>query len=435
MSLRIAFHASLLFCCLLLATCGGNPTQPAAPAGAVAAASGGLPGLPDADALPRHTSATSYFQLDETAIYDSENFFIDDFAWGFSDELPGWVIFALDAQTQVPDRLDVLGYFGDLWVAVANYDTGRWEFLRGNAWSIPSGRGPLIQLAEGVTLPMGWTSPGGVLYVLFYSPEVEPGSGFAYGGMIDGIYLHAIDGDGDISPPTWSGGATGLMAIYDGDFGVDLTWDAATDDNAVDYYVLYGGPAALGIDWSSPVGWTTGELSFNFIAADEGYPYSFAVRAVDSSGNISAQTQPLEYSLPDSAEPDMLTGELFPGDLVQATWGDSNVNLGFSLIAPNYDEGSPQIPDFAGRSFIIGPDSLDSTLAEEWVRLTANPPAGVYTLEIQAHFDDEQTFDTLHVGIYDAAGNLRQNLGDFELGGVLGYAADVARLYVAWPEQ
>lgn len=87
----------------------------------------------------------------------------------------------------------------------------------------------------------------------------------------------------DITPPTQ---VTNLQVTAARDGSVSLLWDAASDANGIDHYVV----ARDGVD----VGSTTGSVTaFTQGGLQNGRTYSFTVRAFDASNNVGPASAPL----------------------------------------------------------------------------------------------------------------------------------------------
>lgn len=82
----------------------------------------------------------------------------------------------------------------------------------------------------------------------------------------------------DTSPPT----APALLnAVASSATGIDLTWEASTDDIAVDFYNVYRGGAGIA---------NTTALSFGDTGLAASTEYCYNVTAVDKAGNESQQS-------------------------------------------------------------------------------------------------------------------------------------------------
>jgi len=415
--------ALLFLLCAALAGCGGSdgnkpaPVDLQAPADADSLAA--LPALPAATAKPKRVSETSYNALGEADVYDSLNVTFDEFGVQFDPDNFSYVIFSVTPGERVPARLDISGSIYDLFVALADYDAGCWRFLRGDGLHQTT----LLTLGDGITPPPGSISDGGAFYVLL----VKDGSYWAEG--IE-ARLYMKDTSGDNEPPTWVEGEGVKEALLPG-YGVDIYWNEAQDPSGIAYYALYEAPVLWGLDWELPlllIPGDTPELYFGWFFS-EGYTHLAAVRAIDGAGNITPNTNSIEFAPEDTEEPNQQVGFTAPGDKLVATWSDPEIDLGFDIISANGDEGDAFFGnDLAGRSFIVGSENIAAGTAEEWVRLKSSAPGGRYLVAIQGWYDNDQTFETLHLALYRADGSLRTDFGDFEMGGNLGEERDVAEL-------
>jgi fibronectin type 3 domain-containing protein len=97
---------------------------------------------------------------------------------------------------------------------------------------------------------------------------------------------------GDVAAPSIP---QNLAATASSPFSVDLSWDAATDDNAVAGYDLYRDGALL-------AGGLTG-TGYTDTSVLAGTSYSYAVLARDSSNNVSALSTPANVTTPTAATP------------------------------------------------------------------------------------------------------------------------------------
>ncbi|MEO6350326.1 MAG: hypothetical protein ABIP53_06715, partial [Candidatus Limnocylindrales bacterium] len=97
----------------------------------------------------------------------------------------------------------------------------------------------------------------------------------------------------DVTPPSASGSLDAELVLGD---EADLTWSAATDDVAVDHYLV----AIGGIDYA-----TTRELELRAVTLAGGYSYTFSVRAVDQAGNVGEEA-PTTLAVPDVTPPTTL---------------------------------------------------------------------------------------------------------------------------------
>jgi fibronectin type 3 domain-containing protein len=87
---------------------------------------------------------------------------------------------------------------------------------------------------------------------------------------------------------------------------VTLGWDAATDDQAVDHYVVQTSPDGVG-NWSA-VDQSTGTSYVDTTAVTQHQTLHLRVQAVDTSGNGGPFSTPLTVSTPDTAAPATPTG-------------------------------------------------------------------------------------------------------------------------------
>ncbi|MDP8223092.1 MAG: S8 family serine peptidase, partial [Candidatus Lernaella stagnicola] len=149
--------------------------------------------------------------------------------------------------------------------------------------SSPSGMPFTLDLTDSAgvyegTLPTATINTPGYLYV-------------HHGDTVTATYIDADDGNGnfnvvktaevvtDCQPPVFAG-LTGATA---GDYQVELTWDPATDDNAIVYNV-YRAETSGGYNWSVPHV-VASASPFIDEGAQNNNTYYYVVRAVDVLGN------------------------------------------------------------------------------------------------------------------------------------------------------
>lgn len=110
----------------------------------------------------------------------------------------------------------------------------------------------------------------------------EDGPGAAADVVVDDVKVaRSFIPPSDREPPT---APTGVTAVAPTSARVELAWGASVDDRAVDRYVVYRGPAAIGL---------TFDLSFTDTAVAPSTTYSYAVQAVDAAGNRSPMSAPV----------------------------------------------------------------------------------------------------------------------------------------------
>ena len=124
----------------------------------------------------------------------------------------------------------------------------------------------------------------------------------------------------DTQPPT---APASLTATALGSTSIGLSWPAATDNSGVTGYRIYRAGTQIG---------TTTALSYTNTGLTPGTTYSYAVRAVDAAGNLSASvsasaTTPGGDTQPPTA-PGTLTGTATRGHKVSLRWGLASDNVG-----------------------------------------------------------------------------------------------------------
>lgn len=134
---RILVAVALVLCAALCAACAGAAKQPlTAPAPSAAVLRGTLPGLPQDEAEPQHSSASIpifYPQDSGAAWFDASPACFNDNGAGVIPSAGGHIAYALyeapTAGCQLQElTLDLTVLGGPAWVALPNYATGRWEF-------------------------------------------------------------------------------------------------------------------------------------------------------------------------------------------------------------------------------------------------------------------------------------------------------------------
>jgi hypothetical protein len=376
-----------------------------------------LPALPPPNTAVKRVSDTAYYELQPADIYASQGVDHWEMGFEFSGDTLSYAIFGIDPAERIPTRLDVDAYAEDLWIAVADYDHHRWRFLRGDGLHSCG----TVDLSDGVTLPPGSLSGDGKYYLLLINP-----ASYSAGEAVLRLYMK--DSVGDSDPPQWPG-APGVTSVDFDEYGATINWEAATDPSGIAYYAVYVVPATYGVDYASPFVFELGASTSTYLQfPDEGYAYAVDVIAIDNMGNATPANTPYEFTIPDTPAPDTVLADIYPGDKVLVTWDDPEVDCGLYVVAPNFDEGDPQFgSEFNRRSFISGPDSLDSGLAEEWVQIRTMPPTGVYELDLSA-IDLGVSGQTVQVSIVKPDGSTRKNLGSYDFTGPGGMMTLYGRL-------
>jgi hypothetical protein len=165
-----------------------------------------------------------------------------------------------------------------------------------------------IPLAEWTALTLrGATGSGGLVRVAVDGVRVADLSGPATLGVkgfgrvqvgdsgtprvdmtIDAVRIEDVDGAADTTAPSRPGSPKGVAVTPT---RVDLTWARSTDDVAVAGYRVFRDGAYLGE--------TTGtSTTFRVIDADPGVSASYAIRAVDPTGNVSAASPSVSVTPP-----------------------------------------------------------------------------------------------------------------------------------------
>jgi chitodextrinase len=117
---------------------------------------------------------------------------------------------------------------------------------------------------------------------------------------------------------------TGLTAVAPAQDHVDLAWNASSDNDSVDSYTIYRNGTAI----DSVSGTTTTYVDTNVQAATT---YTYAVDAVDPTGNQSAKSATASATPPDETPPELVDGidaVLTGPDSVGVRWGAATDNVG-----------------------------------------------------------------------------------------------------------
>ncbi|WP_435137104.1 fibronectin type III domain-containing protein [Formosa sp. A9] len=150
-----------------------------------------------------------------------------------------------------------------------------------------------------------------------------PYSGWQVGHevFIDNVSITILDAEAPSVP-------TGLLASNLGTTGLDLSWTASTDNLGVSDYEVFQNGVSLGL--------TGGLTSYTVSGLTPSTTYSFTVRALDGSGNMSLQSVALEattLSPADTEAPSIPTG-LLVSNLgttgLDLSWTASTDNVGVS---------------------------------------------------------------------------------------------------------
>ena len=124
---------------------------------------------------------------------------------------------------------------------------------------------------------------------------------------------------GDIEAPTVP---EGLAAIVNPDDSVSLSWDASTDDVAVDRYAVYRNGGLL--DYTSVAEYVD-------LAVPSGTTHSYTVTALDAADNESDPSEAVEVTLGDAAAPTVpegLSAQALSTTSVALTWTASTDDSG-----------------------------------------------------------------------------------------------------------
>jgi len=121
------------------------------------------------------------------------------------------------------------------------------------------------------------------------------------------------------NPPTVP---AGLAADVISSARVDLSWEASTDDVAVDGYTLYRDGSVLAV-------LSAAELSYSDTSVLSGVSYSYTVDAFDVDGNHSAMSAPVVANTPDTEPPSV------PSGLTANAASSTQVNLNWSASGDN----------------------------------------------------------------------------------------------------
>ncbi|MCW2760249.1 MAG: 1,4-beta cellobiohydrolase [Marmoricola sp.] len=177
---------------------------------------------------------------------------------------------------------------------------------------------------------------------LHYSDaSVEPTHSYAYS-------VRAVDAEGNEGPlsaeitvttptepdTTLPTAPTGLRAQAAGPTTVDLTWEAATDENGVVAYEITRGGTVID---------QTSDLAYSDTSAAESTTYTYTVAAVDAAGNVGPASDPASATTPAAPDtlppsvPALLTATAPSGNQVRLTWQASSDNVGVTryLVSRN----------------------------------------------------------------------------------------------------
>jgi chitodextrinase len=99
-----------------------------------------------------------------------------------------------------------------------------------------------------------------------------------------------------------------------------LSWAASTDNVGVGHYLVYRNGLQVG---------TTAELSFTDPSLSPATTYSYVIHAVDAAGNISAASNAIMVTTPDTTAPAAAT------NLVASTTGQTAITLGWQAASDN----------------------------------------------------------------------------------------------------
>jgi hypothetical protein len=231
-----------------------------------------------------------------------------------------------------------------------------------------------IPLAAWTTLTLrGATGSGGLVRVVMDGVRVADLSGPATLGMmgigrvqvgdsgtprvdmtIDAVTIEDVDGSADVAAPSRPGSPKGVAVTPT---RVDLTWARSSDDVAVAGYRVLRDGAYLGE--------TTGTSTvFRVIDAEPGVSASYAIRAVDPTGNVSAASSSVSVTPP--AAP--ATGTVLATDTFERPNGPGLGTADLGGAWSTDSKGSWSIEDGAAR--VSSGPPCDKTVA--WLTLTVS---------------------------------------------------------------
>ncbi|WP_221032577.1 DUF7594 domain-containing protein [Actomonas aquatica] len=225
--------------------------------------------------------------------------------------------FGYDAGSDIVDRgaIAIAGTTDDRIYQTERYDISDYSLLIANGtytvnlhfaetYSGTTGAGQRVftAAAEGA-IPAGWrdidifAQAGGANTALIKSATIAVADNFldlsfvasTGGTLINGIEILPV-GSGDLPPSSPSG----VTASAVGSTGFTVSWNAATDDVSVaGYEVFLNGVSAAT---------TTGALSANLTGLTTATTFAVTVRTLDSAGNLSAASAPINVTTGGSAD-------------------------------------------------------------------------------------------------------------------------------------
>jgi hypothetical protein len=381
----------------------------------------GLPGLGQLpQTLLRSTSGLGRITLGEADVVASANVSFDAFdgTASFDTYTDGMAYLILGVELgagDTPARLDVFGSISDLWVAVSDYDSNTWRWLadglQGSALlDIPAGTQP--------------DSSDRVYVALVCVP-------YNFADYIETALVVSNEASGDSEPPVWTADEGIISVDYDdvSDWGT-FDWGEATDPASglpVVYLVYLADPIFV-INWSRPamkLVIPNGDPFTSELYLADNFTTFIAVRAMDSSGNMTANTNYIsETTGPGDERFGWFDAEWQPGDRLVLRWDKPANDLGLYVSAPNFDEAYPPDQTFLGRSFAVSEDSEGSGLAEESVWLRPTAPGGYFTVILQTSGGNTNAVLELH----GPDGTVKQVLGEYDPNGLNG-EADIGYLH------
>ncbi|MCB1187616.1 hypothetical protein KDL29_10675 [bacterium] len=378
-----------IICALAIALCASGCAQDSAmplhqPAASMAQQ---LPGLPAGEA-PRGTSALMQHVFTEADQAASLNCTWEGSVLSLDGPGFAWCIVGVDIDDEPAASIALSGTLSGLHVAVSDYGNGRWKYIGSNLTEEA-----LLALPEG-----DYTNASGSIFFAVIAP-------LAASGQV-GLTLNYGVPDTDVTPPAWTDGE-GIISVDASHLWVELSWHEATDSESGPVeYLVYQALSSEGIDWDNPQQVVpAGFLDTHVIVPEESTEsFDYGVRARDSAGNVTTNTNFLSASFSERFEDFIF--DWVPGDRFEVIWQDPLADSTLVLLGPDNTEGFPESPEGMAGMVQFSEDSAVSGVALESATLV-DANSGGFLLEL--HNAPGQTYA---LRLYDSEGALKQSLGN-----------------------